>query len=320
MDTVKSQSAHVDDSSAVSQGVPCGSASRRGPTGLYLGDEFDAYLLSECGYSELTAKQYRSKLRAVDAWLRSQGTELHSARVDELRAYLRHYSRSHESCTVSNCRSAIVTYGRFLGFKWHEEIDTPKIPKKLPEVPSPEEIERLINAAAGHPRNLAMFEMFYATGCRSDELRSMKVKDVDLDGRQVRVIGKGDKERIVFLGKAAVEAVRRYLGTVSRCPDDKLFQISTSALAYCLRRYAKKTNQRFDITPHTFRHCFATHMLRSGKANLRQIQHLMGHESLEATAVYLHLDYRHLKAQHAHHPRERMALGLPAERPIAEFV
>lgn len=193
-------------------------------------------------------------------------------------------------------------------------------PHRLPRAMSTEEVERVIARVRGEDpaslRDRAILELAYASGLRASELMDLSVQQVDLRQRQMRLIGKGDKERIALFGKRAEEAVREYLANgrpdlmLGRSPDHaRLFvntcgyPLSRASLWKIVRHYAVLAQIPFRVSPHTFRHTFATHMLIGG-ANLAVVQALMGHESMTTTALYIHLDVRHLQEAIAKfHPR-----------------
>jgi len=159
-----------------------------------------------------------------------------------------------------------------------------KAPKRLPRVLSIGEVEQLIKVASA-PRDRAVLEFLYATGCRNAETTGLRIEDLHLRNRTAKVLGKGNKERIVFLGAKAAEAVRAHLG--NQQAGLVVFAISGSTLGKIVRRAAKRANLT-GVTPHTLRHSFATHLLENG-ADLRAVQELLGHSSVLATQRYTHL-------------------------------
>ncbi len=197
---------------------------------------------------------------------------------------------------------------------------TPKQDHRLPEHLYPDEMERLLQAPdASTPlgqRDRAILELFYATGVRVSELVSIDVDDLDLEQRQIRVIGKGNRERVVLMGGRAVAAVRRYLSggrerllRASPSPDEGALLLNSSGgrlsvrgVQQRVRKYVLETAASSRISPHALRHTFATHMLDGG-ADLRSIQALLGHESLSTVGIYTHVTTERLKeAYRSSHP------------------
>ncbi len=193
------------------------------------------------------------------------------------------------------------------------------MPDRLPEVLSMEEIDKLIGAIdLSKPegqRNKAMLETLYCCGLRVSELVGLHISDVSFDEEYVKVIGKGNKQRIVPLGKSAKKFIRIYLDDI-RChlaikkeAVDILFlnrngaKMSRVMVFYVIRQLADKIGLNKSISPHTFRHSFATHLVEGG-ADLRAVQEMLGHESITTTEMYTHLDREYLRdAILRFHPR-----------------
>jgi integrase/recombinase XerD len=202
------------------------------------------------------------------------------------------------------------------------EIEPPRRSRKLPRTLSPREAERLIEAAAGTtPRTLrdaALVELLYGAGLRVSEAVGLERAGVDLDARLVRVIGKGNKERIVPIGRSAAEALRRYLSR-GRPYLDRRFRpelflnaqggpLTRAGAFLILRRLAEKAGlEPARIHPHLLRHSFATHLLEGG-ADLRSVQEMLGHADLATTEVYVHVtDRRRRESYFQAHPHARRA-------------
>jgi integrase/recombinase XerD len=198
-------------------------------------------------------------------------------------------------------------------------IDLPKLPRTLPSVLEIEEIERVLEQpdTLSHlgVRDRAMIELLYACGLRISELLGLRQSQIVSDGGFVRVMGKGSKERIVPMGKIAAdwiyyyqEKVRPHLAPGGRA-DDTLFlnargrPMSRMGFWKILKKYVDKAGVDKDVTPHTFRHSFATHLLEGG-ADLRIVQELLGHADISTTQIYTHVDREYLKEIHrTFHPR-----------------
>ncbi len=189
-------------------------------------------------------------------------------------------------------------------------IETPKTARKLPSVLSPEEINMLINAidlnSANGYRNRAMLETLYGCGLRVSELIQLRITDVNINEGYLKIKGKGDRERLVPIGRSVKDAITLYIHNtrenqaVNKKDENILFlnrrgQMLTRVMVFTIiKNLAEKTDLKKKISPHTFRHSFATHLLEGG-ADLRAIQEMLGHESITTTEVYTHLDKEYLR-------------------------
>lgn len=188
-------------------------------------------------------------------------------------------------------------------------IDVPKTERSLPTVLSIDEITLMLDSIDTTTplgkRNKAMMETLYATGLRVSELLSLKISNIHLNAKYLDVIGKGDKERMLPLGDYAIIAIRDYLenarSIISHIPSDLLFfnyqgnAMSRQGFYKYIETLAKKCDITKEISPHTIRHSFATHLLENG-TDLRMVQALLGHEDISTTQIYTHIDRSHLKA------------------------
>ncbi|MBI3615061.1 MAG: tyrosine recombinase XerC [Candidatus Omnitrophica bacterium] len=194
-------------------------------------------------------------------------------------------------------------------------LTRPKLDRRLPSFLSVEEATRLVEAPTGSGaaslRDRAILETLYSTGLRVSELVSLRVRDMDLIGGTLRVLGKGRKERLVPIGSYGIEAIRRYLKALGPKaePDGPLFQnrlsgrLTDRSVRRILHRYLNQLSLSQRISPHSLRHSFATHLLDRG-ADLRSVQELLGHSSLATTQVYTHVTTERLKrAYQSVHPR-----------------
>jgi integrase/recombinase XerD len=213
---------------------------------------------------------------------------------------------------------------RFLVFEGERESNparhliTPRFPKRLPRVLSREEVERLLNQPdPGNPlgqRDRAMLEVLYATGLRVSELVGLKIGDVNFDAGFLKTQGKGNKQRLVPLGDAALSALRTYLaeGRVKGTrglQSARLFlnpsgkPLTRQGFWKMIKKYGKKAGIAKNITPHHLRHSFASHLLEAG-ADLRALQVMLGHADISTTQIYTHVTRKRLKDLHArYHPR-----------------
>jgi integrase/recombinase XerD len=197
-------------------------------------------------------------------------------------------------------------------------IESPRTPGKLPSILTAREVERLLAAPVGEGREAvrdrAMLELLYATGLRVSELVSLKVRDVSLDAGYLMTLGKGDKERLVPIGDSARSALGDYMATVRqniRGAGDTEYiflsrlgkRMSRQAFWNIIKKRSLESGIAKNISPHTLRHSFATHLLENG-ADLRSVQLMLGHADLSTTQIYTHITMERLKRLHAEfHPR-----------------
>lgn len=197
-------------------------------------------------------------------------------------------------------------------------IDSPRLWKGLPAVLDMEEVERLLKAADGRKgkemRDRAILELLYATGLRVSEVSGLKMSDLNQEAGFLRCIGKGGRERVVPVGRQALKWVEKYVTQAREKwkpkPETKQIflnrfgkPISRQTIWMLIKHYAGEAGIKKEITPHTLRHSFATHMLQGG-ADLRVVQELLGHATIATTQIYTHVDQTRLKAIHAKfHPR-----------------
>lgn len=187
-----------------------------------------------------------------------------------------------------------------------EFIDMPKFGRHLPDILSTDEIDRIIAAASAPTtkglRDCAMLEVLYSCGLRVSELTSLRMSDLFFGEGYIRVIGKGDKQRLVPVSAVARDRIQRYLEQreAARSGEEAVFlnnrgtQLTRVMVFTIIRRAAERAGIEKRISPHTFRHSFATHLLEGG-ASIRQVQEMLGHESILTTEIYTHLDDRYLR-------------------------
>ncbi|MDX9871902.1 MAG: site-specific tyrosine recombinase XerD [Clostridia bacterium] len=287
---------------------------------------FLVYLQVEKGYSPNTLASYQSDLRDFFGVLELKNSEdIAAVTRDKLAAYLYHLRKKNSTpATIARRIAALKTFFRFLCLERilqkdpTETLETPKQVKKLPQVLSVEEVDMLLKeplvATPFALRDKAMLELLYAAGMRVSELVNLDLSKLDLNMGFVRCIGKGNKERIIPLGTHAVHWTKAYL---SRARTELCGPQTTNAV-FLNNRGTRLTRQGFwkiikkhartrgitkDITPHTLRHSFATHLLANG-ADLRSVQELLGHADVATTQIYTHLTKSRLKEVYEHtHPR-----------------
>lgn len=273
-----------------------------------------------------TLDAYRRDLTDLHQHLQKQAKTLARATADDFRAYLQDQTRKRQSTkTVARRLAAIRTYLKYceaMGVDKQDilqQLERPKPERDLPKVLNTEQVNRLI--AAPDPedkkffnRDVAILELLYASGLRASELCTLKLNDLNLQVGALKVFGKGAKERVVPMGRAAVEAITRYLQEsrplLLQGRQSDLVFLSRSgkpfdrmSLWLLVRKYATKCGILNEVSPHTLRHCFATHLI-SGGADLRVVQELLGHSNVATTQVYTHVDTTRLRNIHKRfHPR-----------------
>jgi integrase/recombinase XerD len=287
--------------------------------------EVDRFLaVASARLAPKTIEAYRRDLKSLADWL---GQPPSSATTEQLEAYLADLRAAGRApTTISRRAAALRTFFRHLvlvGVRPENpaaELAAPRRARRLPRTLSPGEAERLVEAAKGTtPRTLrdrALVELLYGAGLRVSEAVGLERGAVDLEGRLVRPVGKGDKERVVPIGRQAVDALRRYLSRgrpfLDRRHRPELFlnaqggPLTRAGAFLILRRLAIGAGlDPARVHPHLLRHSFATHMLEGG-ADLRSVQEMLGHADLATTELYTHVsDRRRREAYFAAHPHAR---------------
>jgi len=288
-------------------------------------DEFLDYIIVERGLSENTIKAYSTDLSKFVKYLDFLNLSLEGIKrrdIESFILYLKDKKLNPSSiyrmiATIKSFYKYLITHGH-LNKNPIKIVQFPKLWKKLPEVLSLSEVENLLNRPNIKDimglRDKAILELMYATGMRVSELIKLELNSIDLDLGIVRCEGKGNKERILPLGSKASQILLKYLGR-SRPQLGKsntstnLFLtrlgkgISRQSAWKIIKKYTSNCKIKKNVTPHTFRHSFATHMLERG-ADLRIVQELLGHADISTTQVYTHMNRDRLKALHKkYHPR-----------------
>lgn len=298
-------------------------------------ERFIAYMRKR-NFSEKTIKDYSVHMNFFFRYLSGQHLEKISQItrdvIQDYQTYLYYYEREGKKLSFGTQHSKLTTVKSFFRFLVKDDylpydpsanIELPKRRKNLPRgIMSTKEVFKILETPSGGDplslRDKAILEVLYCTGIRNAELRSLTLFDVDMINRQLRVrYGKGSKERIVPLGDVASRHVERYLNEgrphfILENPFQNLLfitihgkQLNPSNLIWIVRKYVKKAKGSKDITPHCFRHSCASHMLK-GKADLRHIQELLGHASVQTTQIYTKVELSNLKEVHKRcHPREK---------------
>jgi integrase/recombinase XerD len=287
--------------------------------------QFLLHLASERGLAENTLLAYRRDLEDLEDQLLARKLTFTTAGPDDYRDYLYDQRRAKKATkTIARRIAAIRVFLRFLSGEGHDvdailqQIERPKPERSLPKVLGHQQVNALINApdpkSPLFARDVAILELLYACGLRATELCDLKVRDVNFQVGCVRVLGKGMKERIVPLGRAAAESITRYLSECRPKLDrkgtsERLFVSRTGkpmeriALWMLVEKYGRSSGILKDVSPHTLRHCFASHLLGGG-ADLRVVQELLGHSDIQTTQIYTHVDQTRLRSIHRRfHPR-----------------
>lgn len=288
--------------------------------------DFLNYLANEAGLAENTVLAYGRDLKTFAEFCSSQRLNtLEHIRPQLIHHYLRHLSsRQKAAASLNRALVAIkmlLRFGKLTGLISNDftaTLESAKLWQKLPSVCSKQQVFELLDAPSPQEpfylRDRAMLELLYATGMRASELAKLHCSDVNLKIGYLRCIGKGHRERIVPLGNRAIAATSQYLQdqrpalTRAFSEDSALLSRTGRPLGRIdiwrlVKKYAARAGMPRNLTVHTLRHCFATHLLAGG-ADLRSIQEMLGHVDIATTQIYTHVDYQRLKAVHKkYHPR-----------------
>ena len=289
--------------------------------------DYQIYLRLERGLSENSISSYTYDIQGFIDYIETYNPQLTitNCQKADTQAYIYHLAKNINARSQSRQISGLKSFFNFLIFEGYREdspmdlIDTPKIGRKLPAVLGIKEIDQLLTAidlshAQGY-RNLTILETLYGSGLRVSELINLKISDLHFDENLLLITGKGNKQRLVPLGGVCKQKLKVYLEEVRiHVPVKKEYQdivflnqhgrqLTRAMIFTIVRQTAANAGMEKKISPHTFRHSFATHLLENG-ADLRSIQLMMGHENITTTEVYMHLDTQHLsKSLQAFHPR-----------------
>ena len=289
--------------------------------------DYQIYLRLERGLSENSISSYTYDIQGFIDYIETYSPLLTitNCQKADTQAYIYHLAKNINARSQSRQISGLKSFFNFLIFEGYREdspmdlIDSPKIGRKLPAVLGIKEIDQLLGAidlshAQGY-RNLTILETLYGSGLRVSELINLKISDLHFDENLLLITGKGNKQRLVPLGGVCKQKLKVYLEEVRiHVPVKKEYQdivflnqhgrrLTRAMIFTIVRQTAANAGMEKKISPHTFRHSFATHLLENG-ADLRSIQLMMGHENITTTEVYMHLDTEHLsKSLQAFHPR-----------------
>ncbi|MCH1513346.1 MAG: site-specific tyrosine recombinase XerD [Acidimicrobiales bacterium] len=294
-------------------------------------DDFLLWLRVERGRSGSTITSYHRDLMKYLVWLNQEGTSVVAVEEESIISYLRRLqAEGLAASTVTRAMVAIRAFHRFLTMESiraddpTSDVELPRVPRGLPKPISEKEVIRLLAAIEGHEpaarRDRAILELLYGTGARISEVVTLSISDVDIQESLLKVFGKGKKERIVPLGRCALEAINEWLRPegrgafepdlwACRADSEALFlnrrghRLSRQGGWGIVKKYGSRVGLGSGLSPHTLRHSCATHMLEHG-ADIRTVQELLGHASISTTQIYTQVSRDQLiDAYRSAHPR-----------------
>ena len=284
--------------------------------------KFKEYLLVDKKYSNNTIESYSNDLTKYFNFMKNKNISIRNISKDNILDYIKSLQKTDiDTKSIAHNLSVIRSFYKFLLIEKYidkspaEFIDLPKVKKTLPSVLSIEEVDKLLDINLNNEfdyRNKAMLELLYATGLRVSELVNLELDNVDLDECIVRTIGKGNKERIIPIGDIALDYLKNYIIyhrslLLKKEINNYLFlnnhgkKMTRQGFFKIIKKLAKEKKINKDISPHTLRHSFATHLLEHG-ADLRSIGEMLGHSSVSTTEIYTHISSEKLKNDYKTHP------------------
>lgn len=289
--------------------------------------KYKTYLLLEKGLSENTVNAYFDDLEKLKKYIAVDNLQFTDINLDLLQQFITQlYELGIKARSVARILSGIRAFFNYLLMEGYIETDpselleTPKIGLKLPVVLSLNEIESILAiidlSTKEGQRNRAIIEVLYSCGLRISELTNLKFSDLFLDEGFIRVEGKGGKQRLVPISPTAIKEINNYLMERKQISPQKGYEdilflskrckpISRIMVFHFIKEYVAQAQINKNVSPHTFRHSFATHLLEGG-ANIRAIQQMLGHEKITTTEIYTHLDRDFLRQEIIeHHPRNK---------------
>ena len=295
-------------------------------TSAYQLSQFLDQLWLEDGLAQNTLDSYRTDIQLFTTWLSEQGLTPEQAKEETIQRYLA-FKFTQQQASASTVYRLVSCLRRFYRYLLAQSvidtdptmrIQSPKLPKQLPNSLSEPEVESLLNAPDTNDaiglRDRAMLELLYACGLRVSELVTLAMNEVSLQDGVIRVTGKGNKTRLIPMGEHANDWLKEYLAKarpalLKQRLSDAMFVtnrgagMTRQAFWYAIKRYAKQVGLSKPLSPHVLRHAFATHLLNHG-ADLRVVQLLLGHSDISTTQIYTHVAKERLKQLHEkHHPR-----------------
>ncbi|MBE6317422.1 MAG: site-specific tyrosine recombinase XerD [Bacteroidales bacterium] len=290
--------------------------------------QYTAYLMLERGLSDNTRQGYLNDVDKLMRYLNDYNIPIENVTLDDLHNFIADlHDLGISSRSQARIISGIKSFFRFLRLENIIPVnpalllESPRIGLKLPEVLSVEEIDRMIScidlSSNEGQRNRAIIETLYSCGLRVSELINLEINKISLEDEYITVVGKGNKERLIPISSTAIKEIELYLEdrkllNIKPGEENILFlnrrghRLTRVMVFYIIKQQAKLAGIRKEISPHTLRHSFASHLLEGG-ANLRTIQQMLGHESISTTEIYLHIDNNRLRDEIlTFHPRNNI--------------
>jgi integrase/recombinase XerD len=293
---------------------------------------FKTYLLLEKNLSANSVNAYIHDIEKLESFLKDNYNDVHllNTEAKHIKEFLKTLHQIElEPSSISRIISGIKAFFNYLNYAQiisnnpTETLETPKTKRKIPTVLTVDEIESMISkidrSTPEGERNYAMIELLYGCGLRVSELVELKISNINLKEEFIKVVGKGNKERLIPLGKPAKKAITNYYENYRKhfkeLPkyEDILFlnkfhrPLSRIMVFYIIKDLCQKANIQKNISPHTLRHSFATHLIEGG-ANIRAVQELLGHSSITTTEIYTHIDREFLRENLlSYHPRNKVS-------------
>ncbi len=283
---------------------------------------FKEYLLSELNYTVKTSITYTRILNNFGKYIKNNNLNFKNISIDNAQKYKAYLITKLDNKTTSLILSTLRTFYNYLieikviSFNPFVNLKNPKLVKKLPNFLKPSETKNFIDEEGEDNldiRNKFIIEFLYTTGIRVSELVNIKLSDINFREGKVRILGKGNKERIVYFKACSKSLIDAYLNvreSIGKNLSEYLIigtsgnKLTTRSIELIVKKYALKNNLKSKVTPHTLRHTFATDLLNNG-ADIRSVGELLGHESLSTTQIYTHVTNERLKAiYNKTHPRK----------------
>ncbi len=274
-------------------------------------ERYEEYLKYELNYSNYTIKEYIIHVKKFLFYCDENKIDYLNINKDIIIDYLKkidNLSNKSISAILSSlrCFYNYLLDNKMIEVNYFKLISNPKLEKKLPTFLSYEDIRKVIDSIeetdALFIRNKMIIELLYATGIRVSELKNIKIKDINFSEKSIKVMGKGSKERIVFFNNHSLIAINKYLENRGFNNDylvlnNKGKEISVRGIELIIKNVIDKACLKVHVSPHTFRHTFATHMLSNG-CPLKSVQELLGHASLSSTEIYTHITDDYIKSEY----------------------
>lgn len=290
-------------------------------------EKYKKYLINERKYPENTVDSYLSDLNSYNLYIKNNNLNYKTINKEQIREYLKYLDTiKRAKSTISRTLSALRNFYTYLikinviEVNPYKNIKNPKKDKKLPNFLQHDELKTIFDSIDMSTslglRNRLIIELLYATGIRVSELTSLKLSNIDISNQEIRILGKGSKERIVFFGDYAKHYLELYLNEarpdlLKKNKSDILLinnsgkPLSRRGVELTVNEVVKKAALKHNISPHVLRHTFATDLLNNG-ADLKSVQELLGHESLSTTQIYTHITNDRLKSVYLHSfPRQK---------------